>query len=113
MRSHRAVQKDIEVAAQALKSARRPRIHTGIGSSDIYIKHKFNTTREDILERAAKATKLTRNHVPDVEFFAEDAGWADLSFLAKLIETVIRAGATVVNIPDTTGYCCPTSTVRK
>jgi 2-isopropylmalate synthase len=103
----RAVQKDIEVAASALKSARRPRIHTGIGSSDIHIKHKFNTTREDILERAAKATKLARNLVPDVEFFAEDAGRADLPFLAKLIETVIRAGATVVNIPDTTGYCLP------
>jgi len=103
----RAVQKDIEVAAEALKSAKRPRIHTGIGSSDIHIKHKFNTTREDILERAAKATKLARNLVPDVEFFAEDAGRADLPFLAKLIETVIRAGATVVNIPDTTGYCLP------
>ncbi|MBL7764113.1 MAG: 2-isopropylmalate synthase [Chitinophagaceae bacterium] len=103
----RAVQKDIEVAAEALKSAKRPRIHTGIGSSDIHIKHKFNTTREDIIERAAKATKFARNLVPDVEFFAEDAGRADLPFLAKLIETVIRAGATVVNIPDTTGYCLP------
>ncbi len=103
----RAVQKDIEVAAEALKSAKRPRIHTGIGSSDIHIKHKFNTTREDIIERAAKATKFARNLVPDVEFFAEDAGRADLAFLAKLIETVIRAGATVVNIPDTTGYCLP------
>lgn len=103
----RAVQKDIEVAAQALKSAKHPRIHTGIGSSDIHIKHKFNTTKEDILQRAEKATKLARNLVPDVEFFAEDAGRADLPFLARLIETVIRAGATVVNIPDTTGYCLP------
>lgn len=103
----RAVQKDIEVAAQALKHAVRPRIHTGIGSSDIHIKHKFNTTREDIIERARKATILARNLVPDVEFFAEDAGRADLPFLAKLIETVIAAGATVVNIPDTTGYCLP------
>ncbi|MBS1576578.1 MAG: 2-isopropylmalate synthase [Bacteroidetes bacterium] len=103
----RAVQKDIEVAAEALKHAARPRIHTGIGSSDIHIKHKFNTTREDILQRAEKATKLARNFVDDVEFFAEDAGRADLGFLSKLVETVISAGATVVNIPDTTGYCLP------
>ncbi|BAV08514.1 2-isopropylmalate synthase [Filimonas lacunae] len=103
----RAVQKDIEVAAEALKPAVRPRIHTGIGASDIHIKSKFNTTREDILERAAKATKLAKNFVDDVEFFAEDAGRADISFLAKLVETVIAAGATVVNIPDTTGYCLP------
>jgi 2-isopropylmalate synthase len=103
----RAVQKDIEVAAEALKYAARPRIHTGIGSSDIHIQHKFNTTREVILERAAKATKIARNLVPDVEFFAEDAGRADIEFLARLIETVIAAGATVVNIPDTTGYCLP------
>ena len=103
----RAVQKDIEVAAEALKHAKRPRIHTGIGSSDIHIKHKFNTTREDILDRAAKATAYARNFVDDVEFFAEDAGRADIAFLAKLVETVIAAGATVVNIPDTTGYCLP------
>ena len=103
----RAVQKDIEVAAEALKPAARPRIHTGIGSSDIHIKHKFNTTRENILERAEKGTRLAKNFVDDVEFFAEDAGRADLEFLARLIETVIRAGATVVNIPDTTGYCLP------
>jgi len=103
----RAVQKDIEVAAEALKPAKRPRIHTGIGSSDIHIKHKFNTTREDILDRAAKATKMAKNFVDDVEFFAEDAGRADIEFLARLIETVIAAGATVVNIPDTTGYCLP------
>ncbi len=103
----RAVQKDIEVAAEALRPAARPRIHTGIGSSDIHIKHKFNTTREDILERAEKGTRLAKNFVDDVEFFAEDAGRADLEFLARLIETVIKAGATVVNIPDTTGYCLP------
>ncbi|KAI9429520.1 2-isopropylmalate synthase [Russula earlei] len=103
----RAVEKDIDVAANALKYAVRPRIHTGIGSSDIHIKHKFNTTREDILVRAAKATKYARNLVGDVEFFAEDAGRADNGFLARLIETVIAAGATVVNIPDTTGYCLP------
>lgn len=103
----RAVQKDIEVAGEALKYAKRPRIHTGIGSSDNHIKYKFNTTREDIVERAIKAVKLAKNFVDDVEFYAEDAGRADLPFLAKLIESVIGAGATVVNIPDTTGYCLP------
>lgn len=103
----RAVQKDIEVAAEALKPAKRPRIHTGIGSSDIHIKHKFNATREQIIERGVAAVKLARNLVDDVEFFAEDAGRANTEFLARLIEAVIAAGATVVNIPDTTGYCLP------
>jgi len=103
----RAVQKDIEVAAAALKGAVRPRIHTGIGSSDNHIKYKFNSTREEILERAIAAVKLARNFVDDVEFYAEDAGRADLEFLARLTEAVIRAGATVVNIPDTTGFCLP------
>lgn len=103
----RAVEKDIEVAAEALKGAVRPRIHTGIGSSDNHIKYKFNSTREEILERAVKAVKLARNFVPDVEFYAEDAGRADLEFLARLTEAVIKAGATVVNIPDTTGFCLP------
>ncbi|AYD46858.1 MAG TPA: 2-isopropylmalate synthase [Arachidicoccus soli] len=103
----RAVQKDIEVAADALKYAKLPRIHTGIGSSDNHIKYKFNTTRENIIERAEKAVKLARNLVPDVEFYAEDAGRADIIFLAQLIEAVIAAGATVVNIPDTTGFCLP------
>lgn len=103
----RAVQKDIEVAAEALKPAVRPRIHTGIGSSDNHIKYKFNSTREEILERAIAAVKLARNYVDDVEFYAEDAGRADLEFLAKLTEAVIKAGATVVNIPDTTGFCLP------
>jgi 2-isopropylmalate synthase len=103
----RAVQKDIEVAAEALKPARRPRIHTGIGSSDIHIKHKFNATRDQIIERGVAAVKFARNLVDDVEFFAEDAGRADIEFLARLIEAVIAAGATVVNIPDTTGYCLP------
>ena len=103
----RAVQKDIEVAAEALKGAVRPRIHTGIGSSDNHIKYKFNSTREEILERAVAAVKLARNFVPDVEFYAEDAGRADLEFLARLSEAVIAAGATVVNVPDTTGFCLP------
>lgn len=103
----RAVQKDIEVAAEALKPAARPRIHTGIGASDNHIKYKFNSTREEILERAVAAVKLARNFVDDVEFYAEDAGRADLQFLARLTEAVIKAGATVVNIPDTTGFCLP------
>ncbi len=103
----RAVKKDIEVAAEALKGAKRPRIHTGIGVSDMHIKTKFNTSREDILVRAAEAVRFARNFVDDVEFYGEDAGRADLEFLAKVVETVIDAGATVVNIPDTTGYCLP------
>src|SRR5579862_4386484 len=103
----RAVQKDIEVAAQALKHAARPRIHTGIGTSDYHIRSKFNSTREDILQRGIQAVKWAKNYVDDVEFYAEDAGRTDNEFLAQVIECVIAAGATVVNIPDTTGYCLP------
>ena len=103
----RAVQKDIEVAAQALKKARRPRIHTGIGTSDYHIKSKFNSSREDILQRAVQCVKWARNFTDDVEFFAEDAGRTDNEYLAKVVEAVIAAGATTVNIPDTTGYCLP------
>lgn len=103
----RAVKKDIEVAAEALKPARRPRIHTGIGASDMHIKYKFNSTREDILVRAVDAVKYAKSFVEDVEFYAEDAGRADLEFLARLTEAVIKAGATVVNLPDTTGYLLP------
>lgn len=103
----RAVQKDIEVAAQALKYAKRPRIHTGIGTSDYHIKSKFNSNREDILERAVQCVKWARNFTDDVEFYAEDAGRTDNEYLAKVIEAVIKAGATTVNIPDTTGYCLP------
>ena len=103
----RAVQKDIEVAAEALKYARRPRIHTGIGTSDYHIKSKFNSTREEILERAIQCVKWARNFVDDVEFYAEDAGRTDNEFLARVVEAVIAAGATTVNIPDTTGYCLP------
>lgn len=103
----RAVEKDIDVAAEALRFAKRGRIHTGIGASDMHIKYKFKTSREDILDRAAKAAKYARNLIDDVEFYCEDAGRADLPFLAKLVETVIANGATVVNIPDTTGYCLP------
>src|SRR6187551_3896097 len=103
----RAVQKDIEVAAEALKLARNPRIHTGIGTSDLHIKAKFNSTREEILERAIQCVKWARNFVDNVEFYAEDAGRTDNDYLARVIEAVIKAGATTVNIPDTTGYCLP------
>ncbi len=103
----RAVQKDIETAAQALKYAKRPRIHTGIGTSDYHIRSKFNATREEILQRAVQAVKWARNFTDDVEFYAEDAGRTENAYLATVIEAVIKAGATVVNIPDTTGYCLP------
>lgn len=103
----RAVQKDIEVAAEAVKYAVRPRIHTGIGTSDLHIKAKFNSTQDDILQRAIQCVKWARNFVDDVEFYAEDAGRTDNEYLARVIEAVIKAGATVVNIPDTTGYCLP------
>ena len=103
----RAVQKDIEAAGQALKHARRPRIHTGIGTSDSHIRSKFNSTREEILERAVQAVKWARQYTDNVEFYAEDAGRTDNEYLARVVEAVIRAGATTVNIPDTTGYCLP------
>lgn len=103
----RSVQKDIDCAAEALAFAKRGRIHTGIGVSDYHVKYKFNATREEIIERAIAAVKYARNYIDDVEFYAEDAGRADNAFLAQVIEAVIGAGATVVNIPDTTGYCLP------
>ena len=103
----RAVPKDIDVAAQALKHAKKPRIHTGIGTSDSHIKHKFNSSREQIIERAVGAVKHAKQYVEDIEFYAEDAGRTDNDFLAKVCEEVIKAGATVLNIPDTTGYCLP------
>ncbi len=103
----RAVQKDIEVAAEALKTAARRRIHTGIGTSDFHIKSKFNSNREEILVRAVQAVKWARNFTDDVEFYAEDAGRTENEYLARVIEAVIAAGATTVNIPDTTGYCLP------
>jgi 2-isopropylmalate synthase len=99
----RAVLKDIETAADALQFAKRPRIHTGIGTSDFHIKSKFNSNREDILQRAIQCVKWARNRVDDVEFYAEDAGRTENEYLARVIEAVIAAGATVVNIPDTTG----------
>ncbi|MFM1755622.1 MAG: hypothetical protein RL621_526 [Bacteroidota bacterium] len=103
----RAVQNDIEVAAEALKPAKRFRIHTGIGTSDLHIKYKFNSTREEIIERAVKAVTMARNFTDDVEFYAEDAGRTDNEYLARVIEAVVKAGATTLNIPDTTGYCLP------
>jgi 2-isopropylmalate synthase len=103
----RAVKKDIEVAADSLKKAHKPRIHTGIGTSDSHINHKFKSNRKDILERAVAAVKYAKNFVNDVEFYAEDAGRTDNDFLALVCEKVINAGATVLNIPDTTGYCLP------
>jgi 2-isopropylmalate synthase len=103
----RAVEKDIVIAAQALKYAVNPRIHTGIGTSDHHIKTKFNSTREEILQRAIQCVKWARNFTDNVEFYAEDAGRTDNDYLATVIEAVIKAGATTVNIPDTTGYCLP------
>ena len=103
----RAVEKDIDAAADALKYAKHKRIHTGIGTSDYHIKHKFNSTREEILERAIACVKYAKRFVEDVEFYAEDAGRTDNEYLARVVEAVVKAGATVVNIPDTTGYCLP------
>ena len=103
----RAVQKDIDVAVEALKYAKRKRIHTGIGTSDSHIKYKFNSNREEIIERAVAAVKYARRFVDDVEFYAEDAGRTENEYLARVVEAVVKAGATVVNIPDTTGYCLP------
>ena len=103
----RAVENDIKVAADALKHAKYPRIHTGIGTSDSHIKFKFNSTREKVIERAIKAVSYAKSFVEDVEFYAEDAGRTDNEYLARVCEEVIKAGATVLNIPDTTGYCLP------
>lgn len=103
----RAVQKDIDVAAEALKYAKRGRIHTGIGTSFYHIHYKLNSNPEQILQRAVEAVKYAKKYVEDVEFYAEDAGRSENEYLARVIEAVIKAGATVVNIPDTTGYCLP------
>jgi 2-isopropylmalate synthase len=103
----RSVENDIKVAAEALHYAKKPRIHTGIGTSDFHIKYKFKSTQEDILERAFAAVKYAKSFVEDVEFYAEDAGRTDNEYLARICEAAIKAGATVLNIPDTTGYCLP------
>ncbi|TWP29757.1 2-isopropylmalate synthase [Apibacter muscae] len=104
----RAVEKDIEVAAEALKYAKNKRMHTGIGTSDLHIKYKFNSTQEEILNRAVAAVSYAKKFVEDVEFYAEDAGRTNNEYLAKVVQAVVNAGATVINIPDTTGYCLPT-----
>ncbi len=103
----RAVKNDIKVAADALKFAKHPRLHTGIGTSDSHIVHKFNSTKEKIMVRAYDAVAYSKKFVEDVEFYAEDAGRTDNEYLARVLEQVIKAGATVLNIPDTTGYCLP------
>ncbi|WP_147678024.1 2-isopropylmalate synthase [Algibacter pacificus] len=103
----RSVENDIKVAAEALKYAKRPRIHTGIGTSDSHIKFKFKSTQDAIIERAVKAVSYAKSFVEDIEFYAEDAGRTDNEYLARVCEAVIKAGATVLNIPDTTGYCLP------
>jgi 2-isopropylmalate synthase len=103
----RAVKKDIEVAAESLKFAKRPRIHTGIGTSYYHIYHKLNSNPEEIIKRGVEAVRYAKSFVEDVEFYAEDAGRSENKYLAQVIEAVIEAGATVVNIPDTTGYTLP------
>ncbi|REH52280.1 2-isopropylmalate synthase [Tenacibaculum gallaicum] len=103
----RAIKKDIEIAADALKFANKPRIHTGIGTSDSHIQYKFNASKKEVIRRAKEAVLYAKNFVDDVEFYAEDAGRTDNAFLAKVCEEVIKSGATVLNIPDTTGYCLP------
>ena len=103
----RAVEKDIDVAAEALQYAKHKRIHTGIGTSESHIKYKFNSTPEEIIERAVSAVKYAKRYVEDVEFYAEDAGRTDNEYLARVVEAVVKAGATVINIPDTTGFRIP------
>ena len=103
----RANEKDIDVAAESLKHAKRPRIHTGIGTSEIHIKHKFNSNKDSIIDIAKRAVSHAKKYIEDIEFYAEDAGRTENSFLAKVCEEVIKSGATVLNIPDTTGYCLP------
>ena len=103
----RAVEKDIDAAAESLKFAKKKRIHTFIATSDIHIQHKLRSTQQDILERAVHAIKYAKQFVDDVEFSTEDAGRTDNKILAEFVEAAIEAGATTVNIPDTTGYCTP------
>ncbi|MGH2645461.1 MAG: 2-isopropylmalate synthase, partial [Chitinophagaceae bacterium] len=109
----RANHKDIDSAVEALQYAKHKRIHTGIGASDIHIRNKFNSTREEVLARAVDAVKYAKKFVEDIEFYAEDSGRADNAYLAQMIEAVIAAGATVVNIPDTNGYCLPEEYAEK
>lgn len=103
----RAIEKDIDVASEALKNAQNGRIHTGIGTSEYHIQHKLKSTQEEIIQRAFKTVQYARNKASEVEFYAEDAGRTDNEYLARVVEKVIDAGATIINIPDTTGYCLP------
>jgi len=103
----RANRKDIEVAAEAIKDAARPRIHTGLGVSDVHIKYKLRTTRQGALEMGVDAVRYAKQFVDDVQYYTEDAGRAEPEYLYRVLEAVIAAGATVVNIPDTTGYSSP------
>ena len=103
----RAVKEDIDAAARAIQYAKKPRIHTGIGTSESHLKYKFNASQDEIINRAAEAVYYAKSFVDDVEFYAEDAGRTDTIFLAKICSEAIKAGATVLNIPDTTGYCLP------
>ena len=109
----RANEKDIDVAAESLKHAKKPRIHTGIGTSEIHIRHKFNSNKNSIIDLAKKAVSHAKKYVEDIEFYAEDAGRTENNFLAKVCEEVIKSGATVLNIPDTTGYCLPSEYGKK
>jgi 2-isopropylmalate synthase len=103
----RAHRRDIEVAAEALRAATHPRIHTGLGVSDVHIQYKLRTTREDALAMGVDAVRHAKRFVEDVQYYAEDAGRAEPAYLYRVLEAVIAAGATVVNIPDTTGYSTP------
>ena len=109
----RANKKDIDLAAKALKTAVKPRIHTGIGTSEFHIAHKFNATQNEILDRAAAAVAYAKTFVDDIEFYAEDAGRTDNEFLAKICSEAIKQGAKVINIHDTTGFCLPDEYGRK
>lgn len=103
----RAIDHDIEVAADALKTAQRPRIHTGIGVSPSHLQDKLHITEDECIERVSHCVAYARTFVDDVEFYAEDAGRSDYDFLVRVIQAAVDAGATVVNIPDTTGYSIP------
>ncbi|AIE87478.1 2-isopropylmalate synthase [Fimbriimonas ginsengisoli] len=103
----RAREKDIEVAAEALEPAERRRIHTGLGVSENHLRHKLRMTREQALEVGVNAVKFARQYTDDIEYFMEDSGRADLDYVYKVVEEVIKAGATTINVPDTTGFTYP------
>jgi 2-isopropylmalate synthase len=103
----RANPQDIDAAAEALRDAARPRIHTGLGVSPVHIQYKLRTTPDEALERGVEAVRYAKRFVEDVQYYPEDAGRADPGYLYRVVEAVIDAGATVINIPDTTGYATP------